>query len=162
MKHTIKRNRGFSLIEALIGFFIISIGMLGVASLQALSLKAGQTSVYTSVAMMKVEELFESMRSNSTVLTAYETTGSFNNCTGSTICTPTQLAQDDVFLWKDNLKAGLPSTVTGLVTVNAPTAPSSLATVTIVVSWQERSRTSTTGVSKTYTTATDICTAVPC
>ena len=158
----IKNNRGFTLIEALIAFFILSIGMLGIASLQAISLKAGKTSVYTSVATMKVDEVLESMRANPGALAIYEGTGAANNCWSTVVCTEIQLAEDDVFLWKKNLKAGLPSTATGVVRVTAATAPSKMATVEITVSWKERSKTATGSVDKSFKTTAYICTDVPC
>ena len=91
---SIKANRGFTILEAIIGFLILSVGMLGIASLQAISLKSGKTAVYGSVATMKVEELFESMRANSTALTSYAGTGggANNGCSGTTNCSPAALA----------------------------------------------------------------------
>ncbi len=161
--NAIRGSRGFSLIEAMIGFFILSVGMLGIASLQGLSLKAGKTSVYNSVAMMKVDELFESMRANPTVLAIYTSAGNFNNCS-NVDCTPALLAAEDVYWWKKNLKAGLPdvATTTTSVTVDAPTLPSRLSTVTVSVNWLERSKSTTSGDSKSYSMVTDICTQLPC
>ncbi len=168
-KFNITGNRGFTLIEALVGFLILSIGMLGVASLQAISLKAGKTSVYGSVAMMKVEELFESMRVNPSpaALAEYAAsgsgTGADNNCSGTVVCTATALAQDDIYWWKKNLSAGLPATTTSITYV-APNAatPTKMAQVTISVSWDERDKTAGGSVSRTYTTTANICTGVPC
>lgn len=160
------RSHGFTLLEALIGFMILSIGMLGIASLQAISLKAGKTSVYGSVAIMKVDELFESMRANPTALASYAAAGAGdgvdNDCTGNNDCTPAQLAQEDVYWWKTSLKEGMPSSLTTAVALTAPVAPSKMATVTITVGWQERSKISNDSVSKSYSTTTNICTAVPC
>lgn len=158
----IKRDRGFTLIEALIGFFILSIGMLGIASLQALSLKAGKSSVYGSVAMMKVDELFESMRANPTALATYAGAGAAEGCWDTAVCTVTQIANDDVYWWKQNLKAGLPSTVTTNVTVTAAVAPSNMATVNVTVNWQERDKTKSAAVGKTFSTTANICTVIPC
>lgn len=162
----IKNNKGFTLLEALIGFLILSIGMLGIASLQAISLKAGKTSVYGSVAIMKVDEIIESMRVNSTALTSYAGSGVGldHSCSGTTNCSNVFLAQDDTFWWKKNLKAGLPNTVdtATLITVTAPVPPSKLATVKVDVSWKERNKDSTGGVDKTTSTTVQICTAVPC
>jgi type IV pilus assembly protein PilV len=156
--------RGFTLLEALIGFLILSIGMLGIASLQAISLKAGKTTVYSSVAMMKVEELFESMRANpsAAALAAYAGAGAYNACNGSNECSEVQLAQDDVFWWKTNLKAGLPDAATTTVVYTPAVAPSKLATVNITVNWVERDKDSTGSVSKSYSTTANICTVVPC
>ena len=155
-------SRGFTLMEALLGFLILSIGMLGIASLQAVSLKAGKTSVYGSVATMKVEELFESMRANPTALATYAGGGTNNACTGVKNCSVAELAQDDVYWWKENLKSGLPSDATTLVTVTPATAPSSMATVTVQISWKERDRDSSGSVDKSYSTTANICTAIPC
>ena len=162
----LSRSHGFTLLEALIGFMILSIGMLGIASLQAISLKAGKTSVYGSVAIMKVDELFESMRANPTALADYAAAGagpgSDNSCSGTNSCTPTQLAQEDVYWWKKSMQAGMPASVTTAVALTPAVAPSKMATVTITVGWKERSKTATGSVDKTYSTTTSICTAVPC
>ena len=168
---SIKNERGFTLLEALIGFLILSIGMLGIASLQAVSLKAGKTSVYSSVALMKVDELLESMRANpsATALAAYVAagtatgTGTSNSCS-ATSCTDAQLAQDDVFWWKQNLKAGLPDAATATVTL-AATGASKMSVVTVTVNWKERHTSdtgNTTGVDKTYPTTANICTESRC
>jgi type IV pilus assembly protein PilV len=164
------KSKGFTLLEALLGFFILSIGMLGIASLQAVSLKAGKSSVYGAVAMMKVDELFESMRAHpsATALAAYAalgaSAGTNNSCTGVTDCTVLQLVQDDIFWWKQNLTAGLPATAdtsTSVVVIPA-VAPSRLATVTVTVSWKERSKDASGSVTKSYTSTSNICNAIPC
>lgn len=163
----LRKQAGFTLLEALIGFMILSIGMLGIASLQAISLKSGKSSVYSSVAMMKVDELFESMRANPSVLTDYTGAGAQNNCSGTKVCTATQLAEDDVFWWKKNLKAGLPAAATTTVTLTPAVAPSKMATVKIDVTWSERDKSkkgnaAKTGLTKTYSTTANICTEIPC
>ena len=161
--------RGFTLLEALIGFLILSIGMLGIASLQAISLKAGKTSVYGSVAMMKVDELFESIRANpsAAALTAYAAAGTgpgINNaCTGIKNCTEAELAQDDVFWWQQNLTAGLPGSASTTVVIDiAAVAPSKMATLTITVNWSERNKDAAGSVARTYTSTANICSEIPC
>ncbi len=168
-RHCYQKNRGFTLLEALIGFLILSIGMLGIASLQAVSLKAGKSAVYGSVAMMKVEELFESMRVNPTALAAYIASGgsAANSCTGANTCDPAELAANDMFWWNQNLLAGLPGVASTTTAINliAPAPPSNMATVTITINWAERNQddaTDTDGVQRTYTATANICTAVPC
>ena len=160
------RQRGFSLLEAMVGFLILSTGMLGIASLQAISLKAGKTSVYSSVVTMKVEELFESMRANPAALSTYAGAGANNACTGTKNCSAVELAQDDVYWWKQNLKAGLPGAATSAVTVTPAVAPSRMATVKVDVTWSERnkgaSQADASSVSRTYTATAHICTAIPC
>lgn len=158
-----RKSQGFSLLEVMIGFLILSVGMLGIASLQSLSLKAGKTSVYGSVASIKVEELFESMRANPESLATYAGAGADKSCTGTKNCTAAELAADDVFWWEKNLTAGLPSAATTVVTVTAAVPPSKMATVTIAVSWKERDDDTAGGsVDKSYTVTSNICTANPC
>ncbi len=168
--HFCKRNKGFTLLEALIGFLILSVGMLGIASLQAVSLKAGKSAVYGSVAMMKVEELLESMRANPSALAAYAAAGTGDkgkNCsTGTIACSPDELAVDDIFWWNQNLTAGLPlvATTTTLIEHIPPALTSNMATVTITVNWNERDPDAATvaGVVRSYAATASICVAVPC
>ena len=153
------------MLEALIGFLILSIGMLGIASLQALSLQSGKSSVYGSVAMMKVDELIESMRANPGALADYTGAGANNACTANKQCTESELAADDVFWWKNNLKAGLPGAATTVVAVTPAVAPSRMATVRVDITWSERNKDASSdaaSVSKTYSTTANICTEIPC
>ncbi len=153
------------MLEALIGFLILSVGLLGIASLQTVSLQAGKSAVYGSVAMMKVGEMFESMRVNPTALAAYDVAaaGTRNDCTGTNDCTPEQLADDDVFWWNENLTAGLPATTTE-IDVIGPVTPSNMATVTVTVNWAERNQDAmdVDGVARSYTATANICVAIPC
>ena len=169
----IKGNKGFTLLEALISFLILSIGMLGIASLQAFSLKAGKTSVYNSVALMKTDELLESMRANpsATALAMYEAAsagaGTDKSCSTGT-CDEQELAQDDIFWWKKNLTAGLPGAATASVVLDATgaaAAASKMTEVTVTVNWKERHTSdagNTTGVAKSHTTTAFICNEIPC
>lgn len=159
---SISRNRGFTLLEAMIGFLVLSIGMLGIASLQGISLKAGKTSVYASVAMMKAEELLESMRINSTALGDYVGGVGTNNSCSTVDCAPDKLAQDDLFWWNKNLKAGLPDAATAAIAVTAPAAGSKMATVTVAISWDERDKDVGGSIARAFATTSSICTAAPC
>lgn len=170
-KTNIKLNnsKGFTLLEALLGFLILSIGMLGIASLQAISLKAGKTSVYGSVAMMKVEEILESMRANPSALATYVSAGggAFKNCVGGAKnCNAAELAEEDLFWWNKNLAAGLPGVVgtniTTSIVLTAATSPSNMANIAVSVSWLERKQDAAGTTTKTFSTAADICTKIPC
>ena len=159
----ISKNRGFTILEAIIGFLILSIGMLGIASLQAVAMQAGKTSVYSSVAMMKVEELFESMRANPGAIESYAGSGAgvSNGCSGAS-CTPEALASDDLFWWSRNLRAGLPEDATVLVAVTPPPLSTKMATATITVNWDERDRDAGGSIARTFTVTSNICTENPC
>lgn len=62
-----RRLTGFSLIEVLIAIVVLSFGLLGVAGLQAASLKYGRIARQQSMAVNFARELAEMMRANPTV-----------------------------------------------------------------------------------------------
>ena len=59
-----KRQSGFSLIEVMIAALVISIGMLGLAGLQLVSMKGSHQSYMRHQAMFLVQDLVERMRAN--------------------------------------------------------------------------------------------------
>ncbi|MDH5516204.1 MAG: type IV pilus modification protein PilV [Gammaproteobacteria bacterium] len=144
---TIKKQSGFSLIEVLLAFLILSIGLLGVAGLQTTSVKASHTAMLRTIAITKVQELIERMRSNSTAVpTDYAqargaalTLGINSNCDGTAAvsCAPAVLAANDIYTWGWSLiNAGLPATATeAAVTVDVTVTP---PVTTVSVYWNER------------------------
>ena len=143
-----RRNLFWHWINALVAFLILSVGMLGIASLQTMSLKSGHTAAMRTVAVMKVEEILESMRSNPTVLLSYAAgtadVGVDNGCSQTTVtaatCTPAQMAQDEIFRWKNSLIEALPNNAatTASVVVTPPVPPQTLSLVVVTVNWSER------------------------
>ena len=160
---TAHKQKGFSLIEALVAFLILSVGMLGIASMQTLSLKSGHTAALRTVAVMKVDEILESMRSNPTALIDYAAgtadMGTDNGCSQTAVpavdCTPTQLARDEVFRWKGSLTEALPgnAATTASVVVAPPVAPATMTTVVVTVNWSERDLDSGGAVNMNYSVA---------
>lgn len=146
--NTIQRQQGFSLIEALVAFLILSVGMLGIASLQTMSLKSGHTAAMRTVAVVKVEEILESMRSNPGALANYAAgtadMGVDNGCSQTGVpaaaCTPAQMAADELFRWKRSLIEALPNNAatTASVIITPPVPPQTLTLVVVTVNWSER------------------------
>jgi len=142
------KQSGFSLIEALVAFLILSIGMLGIASLQTMSVKAGHTATLRTAAVMKADEILESIRANPTVLLSYANStaesGTDNGCaettTAAVLCAPAQLALDDIFRWKSSLTDVLPNntSTTASVVVTAPVAPETMTNIVVSINWSER------------------------
>jgi type IV pilus assembly protein PilV len=166
----LNKQQGFSLIEALVAFLILSVGMLGIASLQVLSLKAGSTAVMRTVAVMKVEEMMERIRNNPVQVNGYATasaTGVNNGCNDYATyksCTSAQMVQDDIYHWIEELKNRLPNTgVKASIAVLAPT-PGTLpaATVTVTVNWDERSTETQSLESMSYSSSAYICDNTSC
>ena len=157
IKHS---QKGFSLIEALVAFLILSVGMLGIASLQTMSLKSGHTAALRTVAVMKVDEILESMRSNPTALLSYSAgtadMGTDNGCSQTTVaasaCTPAQMALDELFRWKRSLIEALPNNAgtTASVVITPAVAPDILNLVVVSVNWNERDVETGTAANMNY------------
>jgi type IV pilus assembly protein PilV len=136
-KHIHKHNcRGFTMIEVLVAIFVLAIGLLGLAGLQAASLK-NNTSAYTrSQAQLLAYDMLDRMRSNMQGVTngAYDDLLAAApvdpNCI-SAGCSVAQLANHDAFEWSNLLSQTLPSG-TGEVTGNG-----SGSIFTITVMWDD-------------------------
>jgi len=171
-------QRGFSLIEALVAFLILSVGMLGIASLQVISLKAGHTATLRTVAVIKTEEMFERIRNNPLVLDP-NVTGSYdssindwgdnngcNDYTGTIVkCGGAKLARDDIYNWKADLKTSLPDNVgttasIGVVDKVAGVLPAAIVTITI--NWQERNPETQSMDTMSYSASAHICDNTTC
>ena len=106
------KQRGVSLIEALVAVLIIALGILGVAGLQMKSMRGLQSSDFNSSAALLVNDMGERMRSNSAQASQYvhnkEPTGNARDCSAKN-CNATQYAKYDVDEWWDLLESQLPS-----------------------------------------------------
>lgn len=133
------RQQGFSLLEILITLIILSIGLLGLAALQSVSLKNVNNSQFRTVAIHYAYDIAERMRSNRTGVTqnGYAAIKGNETAPGCSTCSTSQLAQLDAFEWNQMIKrsptdGGLPSG-NGTVTENGNVHD-------IVVSWDEQTR----------------------
>ena len=172
-KNTMFKQCGFSLIEALVAFLILSIGLLGIASLQVISLKAGKTAEMRTVAVIKAEEILERIRNNPVQVMSYISAagdlGVNNGCNDSggtvTMCTTAQMVKDDIYNWKADLKTSLPNNTTtnAIVDVVAPTPGTDpTAKVTVTINWEERNTETKTMDAMSYSVSTQICNNTGC
>jgi len=144
---TMHKQQGFSVIEALVAFLILSVGLLGIASLQLLSVKAGYIAKVNTMAVIKSEEIFERIRSNPTQVLSYISLGGDpgvdNNCRNVglniNMCSPAEMVQDDIFNWKADLKSSLPDnagTTASIDVVKPEPGGLTVATVTVTINWK--------------------------
>lgn len=94
-----RRVRGVSLLEVMISVLILSIGLLGIAAMQALAMRGGQSSLESSQAVMQTTSIVEAMRANRVNAANY---------VGSLSCTVSgsgSLAQNDLAAWIGSLKS---------------------------------------------------------
>jgi len=89
-----RKQHGFSMLEALIALVIISMGLLGIAGLIATSLKVNQGAQIRSQASWLANDIIDRMRANR----ATAQTGAYN-LTSCQVPTVTSVAQQDLANW---------------------------------------------------------------
>ncbi len=118
-----RHQAGFGLIEVLVSVLVLGIGLLGLAGLQAQSLRFNNEAYFrtqaTLLAMDMADRLranFETARTNASVYTLSKTETSptsVTNCKANA-CSPTQIAAYDLKEWRERVQEVLPG---GLVAV---------------------------------------------
>lgn len=141
---------GFSLLEILVAIVILSLGMLGLAGLQAASLRNNQTAYYRSVAAQQTYDMADRIRANQAgvasgqydALTATIPTDPHCVETG-VACSAANMAVSDHYQWNTNNSLLLPG---GVGTVDCVAGPgvacsntaNALREFDITVQWTER------------------------
>jgi type IV pilus assembly protein PilV len=130
-----KNESGFNLIESMVALVVISVGMIGIASLYGQGLRASSTALFRTQAVNLVADMGDRIRVNREGGAAYGGAAANNNCTaaGGATCTPAQMAAHDIFEWNARIAALLPTGV-GTVTFLGTTPP----TYQIRVDWDEQ------------------------
>ena len=139
------RQRGFTIVEALVALVILAVGMLGIASLYVTTLRASGSAASRMQAINLASDLGDRIRANRTAGAAYAGAAAANGTTcigAAATCTPAQMAAHDLFVWQAAIQAALPGAA-GAVVVNAGANPT---TYQIQVSWAEAGN-----VTQTYT-----------
>lgn len=106
---------GFTLIEVMVALVIFSIGLLGLAGLQAQSLRFNHGAYLRTQASYHAYDILDRMRANREAALAggynasFTTSGTDHNCNDASVsCSTNEMAQHDVFEWKQ-LLATLPN-----------------------------------------------------
>ncbi len=111
-----QQHSGLTLLEILVSLIVISLGLLGVATLQTNSLKSNNEAYFYSIASFLAYEMSERIRINPTADGSYASTmTSSAGSGGSTVdcvtnqCSASEMAFYDLQQWLDNIAASLPS-----------------------------------------------------
>ena len=138
-----RAQAGFTLVEAMVTFLILAIGLLGLAGLQAKGLTFDQTAYQRTQAALLASDIADRMRANVTATRlseykiAYGVTKSAQVCVGTSAnCSTAQIAQFDLYQWKIALDQLLPKG-DGSITTAANVALAPMLDVTINVYWDE-------------------------
>jgi type IV pilus assembly protein PilV len=116
------RARGFTLVEVLVALVVLSIGLLGIASLQLSSLRWNHGASKRSQATLLAYDILDRMRANGTAARSDEYSGG----------TPGTVATADLNMWRSNITATMGAGATGQVSRAAGTT-----TFSITITWDD-------------------------
>jgi len=144
-----EHQRGSTLIEVLVTLFIMAVGLLGLASMQMISIKNVNNSQYRTLATDYAYDMVERMRANTSGVDAgkYDSLSTSSaTSTSCSACSTSEVAQLDEYEWselitQDVLSGGLPSG-SGTVTANGDVYE-------IHIEWNEQDRDSNGGLVDT-------------
>jgi type IV pilus assembly protein PilV len=117
-----RRLRGVSLVEVLVAVVVLSIGLLGLAGLQASGMRVGLSSIHRSQAAQLAYDVIDRMRVN------VANAGAYNLAIGTAAPGGSTIAERDLQDWRARLLS-LPAG-TGSIAVNG-------SQVTVVVQWDD-------------------------
>lgn len=132
MLTNVRQNRGFTLLEVMIAVFVLSIGLLGLAHLQVVTLKTTQSADLKTQASILAVDMLNRMKANQNAAYA----GNY----GIDIDAATPTAQDttantDLFQWRTTVSQQLPA---GTGSVACPAYnPLNEFVCTITITWTD-------------------------
>lgn len=114
------RQQGFTLVEVLVTVFVVAVGLLAAAALQAISKKAAIDAMQRTTATVLAQEMVERIRSNPVQLDRYRgglvksgaASTTAPSCGSGTACTPEQTVALDFAQWWRSLE-GASETIGG-------------------------------------------------
>jgi type IV pilus assembly protein PilV len=136
---------GFNLVEVLVALVVMSVGLLGIAGLYVTTLSSGTSAIIRMQAVNLAADVADRIRANRNRGLAFPTdvhnydtavaTPANRNCAvAGAICTGQQLADEDLWSWRQQITTSLSAAAIGTVTRTGADAP---YTYTINVSWSE-------------------------
>jgi type IV pilus assembly protein PilV len=146
-----KHERGVSMVEALVALVVLSVGMLGIASLYVSSLQAERTALIRGHAVYLVSDMADRIRANALAREFYGVAKhggkpATQSCAPEKDkedknCSVEQLAQDDLARWIDSVTKTLPGTPANnpqaTVVFTAGTGAGQPDRFRIAVAWRE-------------------------
>lgn len=133
--------RGFTLLEVLIAMLVLSFGLLGLAALQAYSVKANQSANFRSQATALANMMLDNIRANRVNLGDYYA----NDYADDVVCGDTpdgsSMGARDVSTWRIQVNCQLPQG-------RAAIAPISSNEVAVCLRWSDARWESTDGTSE--------------
>ncbi len=159
VRHTTRAD-GFTIVEVLISLLILSVGLMGLASLQVVGLQNTQGGAQRAQAAYLAYDITDRMRTNTAAVTA----GSYNlaapvpgqgqvaivmvDCFGAAAnCSTAQMAAHDLGQWQTQLGAYLNNGTGAIATVDNGTTTQ----VTVTIQWADAYTVNTGNEITTFT-----------
>ncbi len=157
-RHT-RRVAGFSLLEVLVAMFIVAVGILGVVSLQLVSMRNNTSALFRTQANQLAYDIIDRVRANPggdyAIALADDAPSSPPDCEAAA-CTQAQMVQYDLAQWFNNLNSatsGLPDADGSIVVGTAVVNGVGVNTITVTVQWDDDFDPTTAAVPATVSTA---------
>ena len=129
----LQAQRGVALLEVLIAFLILSVGLVGFSALQARALKATQSTLQRTKAVMLANSILDSMRANKAVAITSPSGYLVSTTTCATPTATATLADNDRANWFVALKSALGDADTTCADLNCTTT----AVCTVNIYWDD-------------------------
>ncbi len=113
--HPLRNQQGFTLLEILVAMVVLSIGLLGLAGLQTVSLSNNQVAYYRAIASQQTYDMADRMRANlaGVIAGSYDslsaTLPTDPDCISEGCTTLADIRDTDHFQWLTNNAALLPN-----------------------------------------------------
>jgi type IV pilus assembly protein PilV len=139
--NNIRRAPGFSLLEVMVALVVLSVGLLGIAKMQALGLSSSAVAGKRALAATQADSLAAAMHENRAFWTSAAAVNTWVAVAGppsclqgaGAPCSPANLAANDLAVWGQSLNLLLSNAV-GTV-ICAATVP---VTCQVTVTWSEK------------------------
>lgn len=110
-----KSYKGFTLIEVMVAFFILAVGLLGMAALLTTSVRSNQSAYYRTQAAYLAEDMADRIRANRDTNNYHAVSADNKNCVvtaaSSTLannnCATGDMAQWDLYDWQQTVARSL-------------------------------------------------------
>ena len=116
-------QHGFTMVEVMVAFMVMAIGLLGVIGLQNSAVRNNYVSTSRMQAVLLGREMADMLRANPAAVKTKDyhlVTGSNNSaCVATAGCTPSQMARYDKYVWDAHITDSLGPNAKGVVCIDS-------------------------------------------